>query len=150
MPGIIDVPRGQRTRLRLARDPGLLAFIGAILLVCAPALPGLSRLIVLPALLLAPGYAVLRLLGRANDARSISVMVPVSIVLAICASLVLHVSGIRLGPLSLGSLLGGVTALLLAASYVGRLVTRTQGHHERKPPGDREPARRDTTLGEQR
>ena len=49
--------------------------------------------------------------------RSISVAVPVSLVLVICASLVLDVSGIRLSPLSLGLLLGVVTALFLAGSY---------------------------------
>lgn len=142
--------RGQRTRPRLARDPGLLAFVGAILLLCAPVLPGLSRLVVLPALLLAPGYALLRLLGRATGPRSISVAVPLSLVLAVCASLVLDVSGIRLGPVSLGLLLGAATALLLAGSYGRQMVARPQGHHERTPPGDREAARGDATLGERR
>ena len=104
----------------MARDPGLLAFVGAILLICAPALPGLSRLVVLPALLLAPGYALLRLLGQAAGPRSISIAVPVSLVLAICASLVLNVIGVRLGPLSLGFVLGAVTAVLLAGSYYRR------------------------------
>ena len=84
---------------------------------CAPVLPGLSRLVVLPALLLAPGYAFLRLLGQAAGMRSISVAVPVSLVLVICASLLRDVSGIRLSPLSLGLLLGVVTALFLAGSY---------------------------------
>jgi O-antigen/teichoic acid export membrane protein len=84
---------------------------------CAPVLPGLSRLVVLPALLLAPGYAFLRLLGQATGMRSISVAVPVSLVLVICASLLRDVSGIRLSPLSLGLLLGVVTALFLAGSY---------------------------------
>ena len=83
---------------------------------CAPVLPGLSRLVVLPALLLAPGYAFLRLLGQASGMRPISVAVPVSLVLAVCASLLLGVSGIRLGPASLGLLLGVVTALFLAGS----------------------------------
>ena len=87
----------------------------------APVLPGLSRLVVLPALLLAPGYAFLRLLGQAAGMRSISVAVPVSLVLAVCASLVLDVSGIRLGPASLGLLLGAVTAVLLAGAYRRRL-----------------------------
>ncbi len=84
---------------------------------CAPVLPGLSRLVVLPALLLAPGYAFLRLLGQAAGMRSVSVAVPVSLVLVICASLLRDVSGIRLSPLSLGLLLGVVTALFLAGSY---------------------------------
>lgn len=141
------MPREQRNRPHPARDPGLLALAGAVLLVCAPAFPGLSRLVVLPALLLAPGYAVLRLLGRATGPRSISVAVPVSIVLAICASLVLHVSGIRLGPLSLGLLLGAVTAVLLAGSYGSRLVAGPQGQHERTPAGDQAAPQRDTTLG---
>ena len=122
MPTIPDAPPGWRTRLRVARDqtardPGLLAVAGAVLLMFAPVLPGLSRLVVLPALLLAPGYAFLRLLGQASGMRSISVAVPVSLVLAVCASLVLDVSGIRLGPASLGLLLGAVTAVLLAGSY---------------------------------
>ena len=60
------MPRGWRASLRVARNPGLLAFVGAVLLMCAPVLPGLSRLVVLPALLLAPGYALLRLLGQAT------------------------------------------------------------------------------------
>ena len=143
MPTIIDVPRGWRTRLQMARDqvardPGLLAGAGAVLLMCAPVLPGLSRLVVLPALLLAPGYALLRLLGQATGMRSISVAVPVSLVLAVCASLVLDVSGIRLGPLSLGLLLGTVTALFLAGSYGRQLVASPLRQHPRTPPGDRE------------
>ena len=89
---------------------------------CAPVLPGLSRLVVLPALLLAPGYALLRLLGQATGARSICIVVPVSLVLAICASLLLDVSGIRLSPLSLGLLLGVVTALSWLGSYRRQLL----------------------------
>jgi O-antigen/teichoic acid export membrane protein len=121
MPTIIDMLREWRPRLQAARDPGLLAGAGAVLLMCAPLLPGLARLIVLPALLLAPGYAFLRLLGQATGPRSISVVVPVSLVLAVCASLLLDVTGIRLGPASLGLLLGAVTALFLAISYRRRL-----------------------------
>jgi UvrD-like helicase C-terminal domain len=121
MPTIIDVrewrARLQAARDEVARDPGLLVGVGAVLLICAPVLPGLARLVVLPALLLAPGYALLRLLGLATGTRSISVAVPVSLVLAICASLLLDVSGIRISPVSLGLLLGVVTALLLAGSY---------------------------------
>ncbi|HUC26749.1 MAG TPA: oligosaccharide flippase family protein [Streptosporangiaceae bacterium] len=117
MPRVIDVLRAWRSRLEVARDSGLLAGSGAVLLMCAPVLPGLSRVVVLPALLLAPGYAFLRLLGQASAMRSISVAVPVSLVLAVCASLLLGVSGIRLGPASLGLLLGVVTALFLAGSY---------------------------------
>ena len=130
------MPRGWRTRLQvardLARDPGLLAIVGAVLLMCAPVLPGLSRLVVLPALLLAPGYALLRLLGQATGMRSISVAVPVSLVLAVCASLVLDVSGIRLGPLSLGLLLGGVTALFLARTAASSVAARCR--HPGAPP----------------
>src|SRR5215469_13492496 len=109
MPMNVDAPQGWRTWLRLARNPGFLAFGGAVLLVCAPVFPGLSRLIVLPALLLAPGYALLRLLGQAAGQRAISVAVPVSLVLAVCASLLLDASGIQLAPLVLGSLLGALT-----------------------------------------
>ena len=139
---IIDMPPEWRIRLQVTRDPGLLAVAGAVLLMCAPVLPGLSRLVVLPALLLAPGYALLRLLGQATGMRSISVAVPVSLVLAICASLVLDVSGIRLGPLSLGLLLGTVTALLLAGSYGRHLVASPLRQHRRTPPGDRELVRK--------
>lgn len=150
MPTIIDVPPEWRTRLQVVRDPGLLAGVGAVLLMCAPVLPGLSRLVVLPALLLAPGYALLRLLGQATGIRSISVAVPVSLVLAVCASLVLDVCGIRLGPLSLGLLLGAVTALFVACSYRRQLAADSLRQHRRTPSGDRESVRRDTTLGERR
>jgi hypothetical protein len=138
MPMVIDMPRGWRTRLQVARDPGLLGIIGAALLMCAPVLPGLSRLVVLPALLLAPGYALLRLLGQAAGPRSISVAVPVSLVLAVCASLVLDVSGIRLGPLSLGLALGAVTALFVAGSYGRQLVASPLRQRRITPSGDRE------------
>lgn len=148
---ISNVPQGWRTCLQVARDPGILAIAGAVLLMCAPVLPGLSRLVVLPALLLAPGYALLRLLGRQPaDRWSISVAVPVSIVLTICASLVLDVSGIRLGPVSLGLLLGVVTALLLAGSYGRQLAAAPLRQYRRTPSGDRESAPRDPTLGERR
>jgi UvrD-like helicase C-terminal domain len=134
----INAPQGWRTRLQVAGDPGLLAVVGAVLLLCAPVLPGLSRLVVLPALLLAPGYAFLRLLGQGTGMRSISVAVPVSLVLAVSASLVLDVSGIRLGPLSLGLVLGAVTALFLAGSYGRQLVAGRPRQYRRTPPGDRE------------
>jgi O-antigen/teichoic acid export membrane protein len=135
---ISDVSPEWRTRLQVARDPGFLAGVGAVLLMCAPVLPGLSRLVVLPAVLLAPGYALLRVLGQAAGMRSISVAVPVSLVLAVCASLVLYVSGIRLGPLSLGLLLGAVTALLVVGSYGRQLVAYPLRQDRRTPSGDRE------------
>ena len=144
MPWGIDVRRIWQAGLRAARDPGILAGAGAVLLFCAPAFPGLWRLVVLPALLLAPGYALLRLLGQATGPRSISVAVPTSLVLAICASLILNVSGVGLGPLSLGLLLGGITAVLLAGSY-GRQLAGSQPQPQRAAaPGDQEqrPARR--------
>jgi hypothetical protein len=148
---IVDVLQGPsdgtQDRLQAVRDPGLLA-AGAVLLMCAPVLPGLSRLVVLPALLLAPGYALLRLLGQAVGGRSISVAIPVSLVLVACASLILDVSGIRLGPVSLGLLLGGVTAVFLAGSYGRQQLGGRAGLHRRPPPGDRDPARRDPALGE--
>jgi transposase InsO family protein len=136
MPGITDVQTRRRTSQQLVRDPVFLAFCGAVLLVSAPVLPGPSRLVVLPALLLAPGYALLRLLGHAAGTASISVAVPVSLVLAISASLVLNVSGIRLDALSLGSLLGAVTALFLAGSYGRRRIAeppRSPGHNRMAP-----------------
>jgi len=140
MPAVIDVPPGWRARLQMARDqvardPVLLAGVGAVLLMCAPVFPGLSRLVVLPALLLAPGYALLRLLGQATSMRSISVVVPVSLVLAVCASLVLDVTGIRLGPLSLGLLLGVVTVLFLAGPYGRQLTAGRLPQHGGTPSG---------------
>ena len=152
MATINDVLRGSRGRLQAERDPGLLlAAVGAVLLISAPLLPGLSRLVVLPALLLAPGYALLRLLGQVSGIRSVvSIAVPVSLVLAVCASLILDVTGIRLGPLSLGLLLGTVTALFLAGSYRRQPAADPLRQHLRTPSGDRESARRDTTLGERR
>ncbi len=113
-----------------ARDPRLLA-VGAVLLMCAPVFPGLSRIVVLPALLLAPGYALLRLLGQAADMRSVGIAVPASLVLAIVASLFLDVSGIPLGPLSLGLTLGLATALFLAGSYARQLVPSWRGSRPR-------------------
>jgi len=143
------VPRTWRAGSGVARDPGLLTFLGAVLLTCAPLLPGIWRLVVLPALLLAPGYALLRLLGQGTGQRSISVAVPVSLVLAVCASLVLDVSGVRLGPLSLGLLLGAVTALLLAGSY-GRRFRAAPGRWQpqRTPPGGQELDQRGATPSE--
>ena len=120
MPRLDDVPR--EPRAHLAQGPELLAFAGAVLLICAPILTGPSRLVILPALLLAPGYALLLLLGQASGKRSISVAVPGSLVLTMCASLVLTVAGIPLGPLSLGLSLGAITALLLAGSYGRQLI----------------------------
>ena len=144
MSTINDVLRGWQPRLQVARDwvaqdPGLAgAGAGAVLLMLAPVLPGLSRLVVLPALLLAPGYAFLRLLGRAVGTRSISMAVPVSLVLVILSSLVLDVIRIGLSPVSLGLLLGVITALFLAGSYGRQLLAGPLGQHWRTPSGDRE------------
>jgi len=150
-----DVPRSlsdeaerRRTRLRAARDPGLLS-AGAVLLMCAPVFPGLSRLVVLPALLLAPGYASLRVLGRALDRRSISVAIPASLVLVVLASLFLDVSGIPLSPLSLGSLLGAVTAVFLAGSY-GRQLAAGLARRPRTTAPRPEAVREETTVGERK
>jgi hypothetical protein len=130
-----EMPSPERTRLQVARDPGLLA-AGAVLLICAPLLPGLARVIVLPALLLAPGYALLRLLGQRTDASAIPMAVPASLVLAICATLILDISGVRLGPASLGALLGVVTALCLAGSYARPLGPRQDRPAPGKTPGE--------------
>jgi hypothetical protein len=127
-----DMPPGARTRPRVARGDGLLA-VGAFLLLCAPLLPGLSRLVVLPALLLAPGYALLRLLGQRTSAAAIPVAIPVSLVLVICAALVLDVSGVRLGPASLGALLGAITALCVAGSCGRQLGSRRDWPLRRQP-----------------
>jgi DNA helicase-2/ATP-dependent DNA helicase PcrA len=59
-------------------------------------------------------------------------------VLAVCASLVLDVSGIRLGALSLGLALGAVTALFVAGSYGRQLVADPLRQYRRTPPGYRE------------
>lgn len=140
----------QVARDRMARDPGLAGVgAGAVLLMFAPVLPGLSRLVVLPALLLAPGYALLRLLGQAVGKRSISMAVPVSLVLIICASLVLDLTRIGLTPVSLGLLLGVITALCLAGSYGRQMLAGLPEQHQRRPSGERElPG--ETTLGERR
>lgn len=145
---IIDLLRGWWTRLQVVRDPRLLAGAGAVLLMFASVLPGLSRVVVLPALLLAPGYALLCLLGQVGM-RYISVVVPVSLVLAICASLVLDVTGIRLGPGPLGSLLGAVTVLCLAGSYGRQLAVGPLGQHRSTASADRE-LPDETTLGDRR
>jgi hypothetical protein len=150
MPRTIDVPSERRSWRHVARDPGALAIVGAVLLISAPVLPGLSRLVVLPALLLAPGYAFLRLLGRATGTRSLSVAVPVSLVLAVFASLLLDAGGIRLGPLSLGLLLGTVTVLFLVGSYSRQLLTDSQRQLRASPPDDQKLAPPDTPLGERR
>lgn len=151
MPMATDTLRGWRTRLQGARDPALLiAAIGAILLTCAPVLPGLSRLIVLPALLLSPGYALLRLLGQATGLRCLSIAVPLSLVLTVCASLVLDVSGVRLDAASLGILLGAVTAVFLAWSYGWQLRTSPRQQRQITLPGDADLARPEATLGEPR
>jgi hypothetical protein len=110
-----------------ARDPVLLG-AGAVLLVCAPVLPGPARLVVLPALLLAPGYALLRLLGHGGDARSISIAIPTSLAIIACVSMALDVSGVRLGAVSLGLVLGGLTAVFLAGS-IRRQRVGGQGLH---------------------
>lgn len=112
-------------------SPWLIA-LGAALLMCASVLPGRSRLLVLPALLLAPGYAFLAALGRDAEIRTASLAVPVSLALVICASLALDVSGIRLDALSLGSLLGAATALLLAGAYGRELISARRRHRRRR------------------
>src|SRR5215469_1994518 len=148
-PRAVDVPQDRRTGMRMGLDPRLLAFAGAVLLMCAPVFPGLSRLVVLPALLLAPGYAFLRLPGKAAGPRSISVAVPVSIVLVVCASLILDITGIRLGPFSLGLLLGGVTGLLLACSYWREMDAELHGQNHAGRLGDDELGRSDASPSEQ-
>ena len=100
----------------------------------AGVLPHGARIVVLPALLLAPGYALLLLLGRPPSRRGLSIAVPVSLVLAMCASLLLDVVGIRLDPTSLGATLGAGTLLFVAGSYA--LEARTA---RREAPTD-EPA----------
>lgn len=140
------IPEDRLIRLQEAREP-LLIGAGAVLLICASLLPGLSRVVVLPAMLLAPGFALLRLLGQDHYRRSISVAVPVSIVLIVCAALLLDVGGIKLGPTSLGSLLGAVTAMFLAGSY-GR--PRVPGLRRKALANDRQAAQGDTATGEWR
>jgi hypothetical protein len=74
----------------------------------------------------------------------------VSLVLAVCASLVLDVSGIRLGPVSLGLLLGAVTALFLAGSYGRQLAADPRRQHKKTSPGNQERGRRSGTPSERR
>ena len=119
----------RETRQRATWEAWLLT-VGAALLICAPLLPGLSRVVVLPALLLAPGQALLRLLGLVDRWRSFSIAVPTSLVSIACAALILDVSGIKLDAVSLGSILGATTALCLAGSYARQLWTgSTAGAH---------------------
>jgi hypothetical protein len=142
-----DGPERRRTGLHAARGQGLMA-VGAVLLMCAPVLPGLWRLVVLPALLLAPGYALLRLLRQPSGRQSIAIAVPASIVLIIIASLILDVSGVPLGPVWLGLMLGGMTAVFLAGSYALQLVASPPGRHRetpRRPEADGSSATADRT-----
>jgi hypothetical protein len=127
-----DGPERRRTLLQTAQDPGLLA-LGAVLLMCAPVFPGLWRLVVLPALLLAPGYALLRLLRQPSGRPSIAIAVTASIVLVIIMSLILNAGGVPLGPVSLGLTLGGVTAAFLAGSYARERIASQSGRHRRSP-----------------
>lgn len=99
-----------------ARDSWLLIG-GGVLLTVAGVLPHGARIVVLPALLLVPGYALLLLLGRPPSWRGLSIAVPVSLVMAMCASLLLDVLGIRLDAVSLGSTLGAGTLLFVAGAY---------------------------------
>lgn len=139
-----EVTEEPHSRAHAVGEPVLLG-AGAVLLICAPLLPGLSRVVVLPALLLAPGFAFLRLLGQARYRRSISIAVPVSIVLIVCSALVLDVSGFRLDATSLGALLGALSALCLAGSYGRELGISTVRTH-RRPRGDQGTARRNADV----
>lgn len=129
------MPKSAEIRQKRGRpqwvSPWLIA-IGAAILMCASALPGLSRLVVLPALLLAPGYAFLAALGRDAEIRAASLAVPVSLALVMCAALALDVSGIRLDALSLGSLLGAATALFLAGAYGRELISARRRYRRRR------------------
>jgi hypothetical protein len=122
---------------------------GAILLVCAPVLPGPSRLVVLPALL-APGYALLRMLGQEARWRSVSMAVPASLTIIAGAALLLDVTGIALGAPSLGSLLGAFTTLFLAGTYGRELVTGTRDRGREFEPSVGGSDLRDVQVGEER
>ena len=117
-----------------ARDSWLVIG-GGVLLMLAGVLPHNARIVVLPALLLAPGYALLLLLGRPPSWRGLSVAVPASLVLAMCAALLLDVVGIRLDAISLGSTLGAGTLVFVAGSYVleARTVRGTAPTDEQAP-----------------
>lgn len=129
-----EIQRGQRQTTLGARGAGLLVG-GAVLLMLAGAFPGISRIVVLPALLLVPGYSLLLLLGRPASMRGLSTAVPVSLVLAVCASLLLDVVGLRLDAVSLGSVLGSASALFVAGSYgvEARVVRRRAPADDRRP-----------------
>jgi hypothetical protein len=142
------MPRRWLADLHVPGGPGLAAFVGGVLLMAAPLLPGLCRLIVLPALLLAPGYALLRLLRQAGGLRSISIAVPVSLAIVICAALILDASGIRLSALSLGPLIGGITILSVVGSYGRQLFAGPVRQEGGSPSGNGKVARPDAARGE--
>ena len=144
-----QAPGRRRDRLGQLLVPALV-LLGAALLMCSHFLPGLWRVVVLPALLLAPGFALLRLLGQVTDWHSVTIAIPVSIVLVICASLILDVCGIRLSSTSLGLLLGAATALFLGASYVRYMVTGRRRVRRAAPLEDRTQVHREATVGERR
>jgi hypothetical protein len=139
--------RGRRDLLERMLVPALVA-LGAVLLVCSHFLPGLWRIVVLPALLLAPGFALLRMLGQVTDWHSVTIAVPVSIVLVICASLVLDVCGIRLSSTSLGLLLGAATALFLGASSLRYMVTGLPRARRAAPVDDQTHVHSEATVGD--
>ena len=128
-----ELHRGQTLR---AKESWLLVG-GGVLLILAAVLPGISRVVVLPALLLVPGYSLLQLFGRPPSMRGLSIAVPVSLVLAICASLLLDVVGVRLDAVSLGSTLGAASTFFVAGSYVleARMIGRPATTDDRPTAG---------------
>jgi hypothetical protein len=125
------MPEPEHIHRKHADSAEWILIAGALLLLCAPVLPSPARIIVLPALLLAPGYSLLRLIGHgAGDLPGISLAIPFSLVVVICVSLLLDVAGIRLGASSLGPALGALTALLLASSYGRRALPPRRGNRK--------------------
>jgi uncharacterized membrane protein YhhN len=88
--------------------------------------------VIIPALLLAPGYAFLRLLGRDVEWRAISMAAPVSVAIIICVAMALNAGSVRLDRVSLGPVLGAVTALCLSASYARQLIVARRRYSQRR------------------
>jgi hypothetical protein len=121
--------------VQTAREVGrlpLLALGCAVLLFAASAI----RLIILPALLFAPGWSLIYLLCGARVWTSPwSAVVPLSLVMTALVSLLLDVCGVRLDATTLGAALGALTSILVglgARPYAGGLAAL--GHREKRVP----------------
>lgn len=101
--------RSHRPRVNRA----IVALACAALLLAAPAIPIPERLIVLPALLFGPGWALIQTLDvTVRMSRSWSLIVSMSLVVTVLATVVLNWLGSKLDTTSLGITLGVFTAAL--------------------------------------